>query len=158
MPHGRLSSWIAGLRSGRSVPLAVRLVIVLALLFPLAAMSLFAMHTLPMPWSAFMVSFLSLAWAGVAILLNRRRRSLLDLLEHTGGRACAHCRHDLRGLDEVGRCPECGEDYRFADTIELMNRIRREAESGGWGRRPGTTDPPARTVPANQDHHHAKSP
>lgn len=147
-----------GIWRGRTGSLQTRRNIALGLFFINMAVGGTALLRLPEGWGAAALwgTTAIFALATAALLLPRWR--LLRKLERMGGVACLNCFHDLRGLDEVGRCPECGEAYRFADTIELMNRIRREAESGGWGRRPGTTNQPARTAPAKQDRAHAESP
>ena len=34
-------------------------------------------------------------------------------LAKESGRLCTHCMYSLKSLDDVGRCPECGEPYNI---------------------------------------------
>lgn len=38
-------------------------------------------------------------------------RVMIDAFEATGNRTCPRCMYDLRGLDDAGECPGCGEPY-----------------------------------------------
>lgn len=46
---------------------------------------------------------------GYAVLRKHTKRK--ELVLRTDFRVCARCEHDLSGLDDQGRCPECGEKY-----------------------------------------------
>lgn len=49
-------------------------------------------------------------------------RRLKGRVREHKGLVCTSCLFPLTGLDPQGRCPECGTDYTFADTIESWRR------------------------------------
>lgn len=54
-----------------------------------------------------------------------RMRRIKREFETSGGRCCTHCAHDLSGLGDQGKCPECGGDFDC--------EIDREAwRAAGW--------------------------
>lgn len=56
-----------------------------------------------------------LVWFCIAeLLLKKRARSLQ-------GRMCGNCLHDLRGLGDAGKCPECGHPF----SIDQLRRYWR---------------------------------
>lgn len=53
---------------------------------------------------------------GVALNAWRERR-IRRRVVRAGGQLCTSCGHCLCGLPEIGRCPECGRDYRLEATM-----------------------------------------
>lgn len=55
---------------------------------------------------------------GVGFALNAwRERRIRRRVVRAGGQLCTSCGHSLCGLPEVGRCPECGREYRLDATM-----------------------------------------
>jgi hypothetical protein len=52
--------------------------------------------------------------AGIVILARRSERYASDLAK-CGWLRCPQCFFDLRGLPDVGRCPECGGPFSIQD-------------------------------------------
>lgn len=61
-----------------------------------------------MPLSISLPQFVTMFFLIRAML--RLRRAFIA----AGGRLCTNCVHDLSGLDEVGKCPECGHGFNAA--------------------------------------------
>lgn len=51
---------------------------------------------------------LTMATSGVYLFQEYRWRSRAHSLQ---GRMCGNCLHDLRGLGDAGKCPECGHPF-----------------------------------------------
>jgi len=61
-------------------------------------------------WMTFPVQWLGLGLIFVPVLIvDRRQRREVD---RTGGSTCPNCLHDLRGIADLGECPECRFAYR----------------------------------------------
>lgn len=63
-----------------------------------------------------------------------RTRAYRRLWRESGGRLCTGCAHSLAGLDDRGRCPECGAD--FDTTFDRLSW-----RSAGMDRLPDTATP-----------------
>ena len=58
-----------------------------------------------MPLAIFAPVFVAIGFVRMRLVRVRRRVSA------TGGRCCTACLHDISGLGEAGRCPECGDGF-----------------------------------------------
>ena len=64
--------------------------------------------TIAMPLSLFGPQFVAM------FFMIRAARKLKRAFVASGGRLCTNCAHDLSGLDDVGKCPECGHGFDAA--------------------------------------------
>jgi len=48
------------------------------------------------------------------------------------GKSCSYCSFDLRGLAEIGQCPECGRWYSAADLQEVWLSTERWLQKKYW--------------------------
>lgn len=80
----------------------------------------------------------------IVTLLNRVSRRRADARERRLRAmnlcACLTCEHDLRGLGAVGRCPECGHEFRMPLVREAWQRRLDELEEQRQ-EPPGGSDP-----------------
>ncbi len=60
--------------------------------------------------SVLMLVWFALLWA-IPITVGCRVRRFAALAVESKGSMCLHCAYRLRGLDDSGRCPECGQPF-----------------------------------------------
>lgn len=72
------------------------------------SMALAQLAAIVMPLSTFLPQFVAM------FFLIRATRKLKRAFAAAGGRLCTNCVHDLSGLDDVGKCPECGYGFDAA--------------------------------------------
>ncbi len=70
-----------------------------------------------MMWIMWVVSPLSIVFC--VVFFRRAKRRWIASMERDDWRRCPYCFFNLRGLDERGRCPECGEAYQIERVREL---------------------------------------
>lgn len=68
-----------------------------------------------------------IAFAGFAVWSRQRIRTALDAYDHNF-LVCPTCRYDLRHLAERGKCPECGEPYRYEELPDIWRNELGEVE------------------------------
>jgi hypothetical protein len=68
-------------------------------------------------WVVFVPQFITIG------ITAYKTRAVRRAFAASGGRLCVRCGHDLSGLADTGRCPECGHDY----DIELDRRAWKDA-------------------------------
>lgn len=75
----------------------------------------------------FQVPFL-ITWVFVVRAQRRVRRAVVD----SAGHACTQCLHDLRGLDRVGTCPECGRPFDIQRDRASWQRVGALKSGESW--------------------------
>lgn len=71
--------------------------------------------------------------AGAAWGTARWKRGWERRIEAMQWRACPTCGHDLRGIGELGVCPECGKPFVMAEVVAKWTMAMGNRARGGRG-------------------------
>jgi hypothetical protein len=94
---------------------------VLAIVLQAAALLVAAFFPLmPFVTGALLLISIPLLFLGFAVFRTDAKRRGRRVIE-AGGRVCIHCGFDLAGLEDRGKCPECGADYDIAESVRRCN-------------------------------------